>query len=311
MRRRFIKTVGSEKPNSKTSRIIILEKMALTKGILDAAYNGFKASSDETEAGYGLDWQNLTSNKIAEHVKSLFEFGINPMFKELGLDIKNLNISVELLDKINFAYASYLYESKVGYDFDGKVGVFDLKNLRKSAIETYCKEFGEQIDCCAATAMILESNGSIIGQAIADNIIIINKDTVIKTLGLHLICHEIMHLLANKKTVGCMRGGAMNMNDEAVNEYFARLATYFYINSETVGQEECRKIAGLTSFENNLFAYTPDNKHDINLGLYGKLMATDPYMKNNDWNKMAEELCVEYIKKLAQFYFEGKEDPLK
>lgn len=282
--------------------------MELTKEILDAAYNGFVAPNVTNESQYGLDWGQLKSDDIKKLVESLFDLGINPMFTELGLSGCTPNITVKMLDKVNLAYASYISDYNTGCK---DKSIYDPNNVKEKAIEMYndANKNGKD-DCCAITQNIVDIYGSLYAKAIADcNLIIINKSIVTRPFGLHLICHEIMHLLANQKTVAKMRGENPNLQDEAVNEYFARLAMYFYINNTANGQENRRKIAGLTSFRSELFVN--HLQHDQKLGLYGKLMHDDDYMINKKWDKMTDDQCVDYIKQLARFYFKGGTDPLE
>lgn len=275
--------------------------MKLTKEILDAAYNGFVAPDGDNESEYGLDWDQLKSDDIKKLVESLVAFGINPMFNELGLDNCKREITVKLLNKEAFAYTAFL-------DTYSTIAHTGLDNLKNNAV-AFCSEKFKMNDD-DSLSFIERNYGTDYGMGIVDfNLIIINKSIVTKTFGLHLICHEIMHLLANQETVAEMRGKNPNFQDEAVNEYFARLAMCFYINSTVEEQENRRKIAGLTYFHNDLFVNHP--QHNRELGLYGKLMYEDKYMINKKWDKMTDDKCVDYIKLLAQFYFGGGTDPLK
>lgn len=120
--------------------------------------------------------------------------------------------------------------------------------------------------------------------------ILLNIGAISPKLGLHLVCHELMHALASPQTVAMLRD--KTYGDEAINEFFARLATLIFNSMENENSE----ISGYTLWEDS-FEYP----HSKELGLYGTLMANDEKLQSTDWND--PNLAVECCKKLARFYF--------
>lgn len=269
--------------------------MELTKEILEKAYKGFKVLDEKEESSFGLDWEKLTDYEITNDEKDLFEFGINPMLDILKVDRISLNVPIHLLNQEEFMYVTYLATEDPMYTFKStgnKEEALKLYNNTEKVTESGLTKILQEV--------FTKSQAMAIGYTV-----VINRTAVPKTVGLHLICHEIMHLLANTTTVTEMRTPEPNLQDEAVNEFFARLATYFYINHSADKRVDYIKNVGLTSFS------TIDDKdtyHDRELGLYGKFMRKDKYLQYC-FNK-SDENCVDSIKKLAQFYFKGDKDPM-
>lgn len=126
---------------------------------------------------------------------------------------------------------------------------------------------------------------------------LIREDTSMKSLALHLVCHEMMHTIASERAVESLRSENL-MGDEAVNEFFARLATQYLIASGVVD----KKLCGITTTEE--MKSMPTLNHD-DWGAYGKRIKTscDICKVVNSSNKLSA------LKALARFYFLGEERP--
>lgn len=272
--------------------------MVLTKEVLDAAYRGFIADKLE-EDKYGIKWMEVEN--LETLIPELFEHGIYPMFDELKLGELDKDISIHILDIENFTYACYL--QCMGYC--GSIEPLQV-DLKQKAFCYYIKQdkYTKETESTLFKFLSEQYSGP---QAFAvGDTVFVNKEKADPRIGLHLICHEIMHILASKDTVAKMRGETPDLQDEPVNEFFARLATYFFIHGQSEDVNERKKIAGLTYFDSELFAANAPN-HNETLGLYGKLMTTDQYLQNDKWNY--DDSAVEYAKALAAFYFCGANEP--
>lgn len=270
--------------------------MELTKEILDAAYCGFK--KDELDKNvYGINWEEVKNiEDIEALIPELFENGICPMFDKLDLKKPDKNISIHILDIENFTYAYYLQCMGCCYSINPLPC-----DLKTKALEYYNSQDNPKKTADTLLELLSEQYAGPLAFA-SDATVFVNKKNADSRMGLHLICHEIMHILANKETVANMRiprPGSQKLQDEAVNEFFARLATYFFIYGQNEKVNERKKIAGLTCFKSDLFTNNPN--HDEQLGLYGKLMQEDEYLQNSKWE--SDDDAVNYAKALAAFYF--------
>ncbi|MBO5499159.1 MAG: hypothetical protein J5990_07165 [Bacteroidales bacterium] len=249
-----------------------------------------------------VDWANLTESQLGEYIKSIIESGIKPMLKALvNADETLINVPAEkvvLLSKGEFSLIMGLYE----YGEDGNTQ--KKKELIKRLSDTTsileaAKSFREinflyyiGLDDCLSVCEGVQ------GFAIA-GFQLINKDAAVKELGLHLICHELLHTIANSSAVNNLRLGD-SMGDEAVNEFFARLATQYLIASGKV----LPTICGITTTLQMKDAKGKGGEHD-EWGTYGKRIKTscDICKVVNSSNKLSA------LKALARFYFLGEERP--
>ena len=258
----------------------------LSKEILDTAYYGFMYEEDYPVSNVCFSKDNLENLNVA----------IKKMFRLLNIekDFSDLDkIRVFFLDKATFCFAYYC--SVFGNDFlytdDKKDNVKDLAcKLYKK--QTYTTQNDDEI------VEIIEVFKNLIAHANKTSILI-NKTTVPPQLGLHLVCHEIMHSLASPDAVGELRKDGTDektYGDEAINEYFARLATLIF-NSIDVPKN--KQISGYTNWNDEEFFNFPP--HSKELGLYGELLAN---LRDEKWNDNYD--AVESVKELARFYFLGE-----
>ena len=91
---------------------------------------------------------------------------------------------------------------------------------------------------------------------------VINTDTANGKLGLHLLCHEILHTLASADEVKVLRNGK-EVGDEATNEFIARLVSY-------------QNNLGCTTTSEMLQATEKDSLHNQK-GCYGKLLENEQF----------------------------------
>ena len=229
----------------------------------------------------GVNWDCIRNN-----ISNLIDVGIEPMLNDL-LGINHggkipTEKYVRILDPQN-------YVRVVSLDKDYKSVVEDfLNNLdSKELVNTYKKEYGNSA-CCTDDLM---EGIALFGYQI------IREDTSMKSLALYLICHEMMHTIANEVAVNVLRVDDP-MGDEAINEFFARLATQYLIASGVVDN----KLCGITTTEE--MKETPTLHHD-DWGAYGKRIKS-----SNDISKVVNSADkLEALKSLARFYFLGEERP--
>lgn len=238
---------------------------------------------DEPKEGE-VNWDCVMIN-----ISKLIDCGIQPMLNDLlginhGGKIPDKKY-VRILDPENFVRV-------VSLDKDYKSVVEDFLDTldSKTLIKTYEKEYGNNA-CCTDDFM---EGIALFGYQI------IREDTSMKSLALHLICHEMMHTIANQDTVNQLRTAEDSMGDEAINEFFARLATQYLIASKEV----CPTICGITTTQQ----MKDDKRHNRDhneWGTYGKRISTssDICTVLNSADKLAA------LKSLARFYFLGEERP--
>ena len=252
----------------------------LSKEILDKAYLGFHADKDMVASE-----KRFSQNSLKE-----LSFAIKEMFQmlEIDKDLSILNdVRIICLGKLDFAEAcfcnswcqDYFYVCNIQTNEHAKE-IYKVKSNLKSI---------RDIEVDAFEKLMLEDNGDTFACSNKHNILL-NSEAISSKFGLHLVCHEIMHTLASPLTVQNLR--KQSYGDEAINEFFARLATLIF-NSIKDGNSE---ISGYTLWDGD-FGYP----HSKELGLYGSLMAKDENLQNEDWND--PNLAVECCKKLAKLYF--------
>jgi hypothetical protein len=245
----------------------------LTNIILQKTFEGFKTENEVA-----------SSDRFSpQNIENLYN-AIKQMFKllEIEIDLTKLKkINVLYLDRFNFGCVFFLNSC-----FDGFV--------YQNECDTRCKatDFAKKNNIDMECVMNLYSKHYACSNI---NNVLINIDFVPKQIGLHLICHEIMHYLASGDAVKELR--KETMGDEAINEFFARLATTIF-NSMDVPNNIA--ISGYTLW-NNEDVFNDHSDHSKTLGLYGKLMASEKYFY--DEKKYPKYKDVDYVKRLAGFYF--------
>lgn len=263
----------------------------LTKEILDTAYQGFYA-----------DGREASSNRFSPNNIKLLSIAIRKMFDLLGI-----HPDLDILDKItviplsgrDFALASFCEFSDPNFLFT------NIEETKETALKIYRQEesiFGKtsEKDDNMELEIIINQYMGPFACSNKQNILI-NSDTLCPQLGLHLICHEVMHSLASQIAVQALRKN--KFGDEAINEFFARLATLIFNSIDN----ENYKISGYTLWDDaNLFPATPQDgsKHSASLGLYGELLATDRYLTGDTWEDPYQS--IENAKELAKYYFLGQ-----
>lgn len=106
-----------------------------------------------------------------------------------------------------------------------------------------------------------------------------------------------MFYLASEKTVEQLRiRKGKDMGDEAINEFFARLATTIFNSID----DSNKTISGYTLWDDEII-FNDQSYHSKSLGLYGKLMAEEKYLVGEQGCKKYSN--VDYIKRLAGYYF--------
>lgn len=246
----------------------------------------FKKLSDGWNATNGIDWKNTSDDKLKNYCCTVVELGIKPMLKDLlgENEIIPQSNSIILLEKETFAklYIPTIYEERFYKDDFAKLSeetITDTTKIINNAYEIIRKKSSD-IESC------LPEGKSIQGFAY-NEWQIINKDAAISELGMHLICHELMHTIANKTSVEVLR--KEEMGDEDVNEYFARLATQYILSNSAI----CPSVIGGTTIEE--MRKKPNGCHNAH-GTYGTLL------DKREWYKRMNEVN---LKELADFYFKG------
>lgn len=248
-----------------------------------------------------VEWANLTEKDLGEYINVIIEYGIQPLLNDLVGTNTLTNIpkgKVVLLSKDDFSLIMGLYEYRVENQDSKAEELIKCLSAADSILDA-AKSFREKNSCYySGLDGCLSVCTGIQGFAIA-GFQLINKDAAIKELGLHLICHELMHTIANSSAVNKLRSVEDPMGDEAINEFFARLATQYLIASGVDA-----KLCGITTTE-EMKSSTEANHDDW--GAYGKRIKTSCDICNvvNSTDKLTA------LKALARFYFLGEKRPLK
>lgn len=241
----------------------------LTKEVLDIAYRGFTPQLTSPKKFSSLNLANL---KIA--IRQMF--ALMRIEKDLyGLD----RINIIELNSSQFAYVNCCNSNIQNFKY------VDIDNCKKCALELadetdILKHYSLDFAC---------SNG---------NNVIINSCIIPEKLGLHLVCHEIMHSLASPNSVAKLRENK-EFGDEAINEFFARLASMIFNSIDNTFES----LTGATYWEDDKLFKSEISQHNEELGLYGKLLQTDSYLTCDAWNE--ETTAYPYLCKIANFYFNG------
>lgn len=243
--------------------------------------------SDPEDAG--IDWTKLAGEELETHISTIFNNGITPMLKDIIGGEFSCNVSMILMPKDVFGQFSVLAHDAQNKEID----VMSISHA--DIIELYDNfegiEADQDYDKPKSAGFYSE------GQGMAyNNVIIINSSIALKDHGLHLLSHELMHTIANNDAVLALRTND-SMGDEAVNEFFARLATQYLIASGVDA-----KLCGITTTEE--MKSSTDANHD-DWGAYGKRIKT-----SCDICKVVDSTDkLKALKALAEFYFLGKERP--
>lgn len=220
--------------------------------------------------------------------------------KEVHMPFNNLNdISIQnAKNAIRLMLTLFECDSEELLEKLNKIGVL-LWNKREFAYRTFlitCDKYDEGMDSnfnaviLAANNLIdneyiLRNYGGSIAQKINEQYIAINMGQQNDNTflgGLHTVIHEFLHVLANAKAVNKLQTGnkessELNMGDESMNEFFARIASSILP----------KNLASWNSQEHNGTFY---NEH---------------IMKSNNL-KDSNVDSYENVKILAQAYFLGK-----
>ena len=245
----------------------------LNNEILESAFKGFKTTNGVA-----------SNDRFSPQNIGMLCNAIRQMFKllEIELDLAKLDkIKVFQLDKLNFGCAFFLSSCCEGFVYqnecDTKCKASNYAQINHVDMDYIKKHYSNDFAC---------SNF---------NNVLINKDIVPEQVGLHLICHEVMHYLASEKTVEQLRKGK-DMGDEAINEFFARLATTIFNSID----DSNKTISGYTLWDNEDI-FKEESTHTESLGLYGKLMASEQnFFDKKNCPKYND---VNHVKRLAGFYF--------
>lgn len=281
--------------------------MELTEKILEQIYNGWDTTGR-------INWKSVDESELKKYYQFIINNGILPMLDDLGINpiVPKVHAdNVYALEKETF---SKLMIITFPEDEDNK-GFYDKRNeIIKNGVK---KEPEDILPLCTDEKLNI---GSIIplyeeimnlrnkpytndiysiyyetqGYAYKKNLII-NKDSASSELGLHLLCHELMHTMANETSVCELRQNAEYLGDEDVNEYFARLSSYYCMKSDNV--EPYKNFLGGTTTEE--MKKSKDKSHDLN-GSYGVLIKE---------RKRFDNMTVDRLKEIARFYFNGEKAP--
>lgn len=253
----------------------------MTKDFVSKAYHGFRESVNQERF---LSIRNPVA--LSDGILFLKK-NIKVMLKELDLDC--LDDIVDSINVICFPQKEFLCVMELYMNQPNNVTEALLNSC--SIEETALQLLGVSIDD------LIEVGGQVYGFAAnisGSKYAIINTSANVK-MGLHLICHEIMHLLASSDAVSNLRKDALN-DDEAINEFFARLGT-LYLKNDSAVSDEIKQISGVTYWKSEMFENT--NVHSAELGLYGKLLSSHSRTKpfgTPDFN-------MSMVTDLAKFYF--------
>ena len=241
--------------------------------------------SDPEDAG--IDWSTVDDNKRTDYFKEVVDSGIKLMLSDLLGDQDYTN-------RLSFNHSSIVLlngdvfgQMMVIIDQSGSLNYPDQSIIEQFNALNYPDKFDD------ASAYAVEYYGKA-----HNGYSFVNISHTPKEYGLHLLSHELMHTIANATAVKTLRDGNP-MGDEAVNEFFARLATQYLIASGVDA-----KLCGITTTE-EMKSSTEANHDDW--GAYGKRIKTSCDICNvvNSADKLTA------LKALARFYFLGEKRPLK
>lgn len=254
-----------------------------------------------------IDWKNTCPCELKEYNNNVVKYGIKPMLRDLIDNSENIKIDTHkvcLLEKDIFAKFMIITMSYTENDpeFDNvriqlltddkKTPLFSNGTLNVNNISLLYDNI-VKLPKSPLKDDLYKELLTIQGYAYKD-FQIINKDSALPELGLHLLCHELMHTIADKVSVEKLREKKAN-GDEDVNEYFARLASRYLKES---GKYE--SILGSTTTEEMKNTKNDENHNEH--GVYGVLL---------DKGKRFQETTMT-LKKLqdgAKFYFQGGKFP--
>lgn len=281
--------------------------MELTEKILEQIYNGWDTTGR-------INWKSVDESELKKYYQFIINNGILPMLNDLGINPIAQKVhadNVYALDKETFSKLMIITfpedeENKGFYDKRNEI----IKNGVKKEPEyilPLCTD--EKLNIGSIIPLyeeIMKLKGNPYGSLIFDECqvfqgyaykknLIINKDSAFSELGLHLLCHELMHTMANETSVCKLRQNAECLGDEDVNEYFARLSSYYCMKSDNA--ETYKDVLGGTTTEE--MKKSKDKSHGLN-GSYGVLIKE---------RKRFDKMTVDRLKEIARFYFKGEKAP--
>lgn len=199
-----------------------------------------------------IDWKIVSTAELSKYCKQV-EDAISQTMKDI-LKISDFECKVEpkrivLLEKEAFGQLGVLVWNQNKCDVIRELIVNEFSNdIIKEKYDAFEADYSKE--------QCRNYYGNIQGAA-CFGYQIINKDTALKELGLHLLCHEVLHTLANPQAVLKLRKGSPT-GDEATNEFIARI----------ISRHEC--LGGTTTEEMKNNSDTDD--YHNNHGVYRKLI---------------------------------------
>ncbi|MQO91271.1 hypothetical protein [Segatella copri] len=172
-----------------------------------------------------INWKSVSREQLAgfcETVQNAINYTINDV---LGNNCFNCNVDskkIILLDGESFGkFGVLLWDVK---DEEAIKAIIASDFSKKKINEYYDKVDNDpKVTGCDKEACA-EYHSQVQGLAY-EGYQVINTDTANGKLGLHLLCHEILHTLASTDEVNTLRCGK-EFGDEATNEFIARLVSW-------------------------------------------------------------------------------------
>lgn len=228
-------------------------------------------------------WKNYNDDKLKETAEFILNEGIKKLFKEIKL-CNEVNLpKCFLINSDSMVMLNYL----INDDNNNikKENIFEKCENSNNAIGIIEEKFYKKINIYnkPLSSYSTSTTSQMQGLAFMNNVFI-NRLYAHPDLGLHVLTHEIVHTLANPDVVCSLREKDMN-GDEGINEFFARLVSFFLKDKNI---EYC--------FATNNEIFTK--------GIYNDKIDADKRLCtiksiNNETNLMEE------IIKLGKFYFMG------
>lgn len=282
--------------------------MELTEKIFEQIYNGWDTTGR-------INWKSVDESTLKKYCQFIINNGIVPMLNDLGINLpidpKVHADNVYALDKETFSKLMIITfpEDEEYKDFYDKRNEIIKNGVKKEPEDILPLCMGEKLNIGSIIPLyeeIMKLKGNPYGCEACDECQvfqgysykknqIINKDSASSELGLHLLCHELMHTMANETSVCKLRQNAECFGDEDVNEYFARLSSYYCMKSGNAEPYE-NFLGGTTTEE---MKKSKDPLHGLN-GSYGVLIKK---------RKRFDKMTVDRLKEIARFYFKGEKAP--
>jgi hypothetical protein len=258
---------------------------------IDNAFNGWLTP------GSGVDWSVVTQQNLEQFQRDVIDHGIEPLFRDLFGDdegnlpqqiqsrLDNVAGNVKIFSRDEFALRSWYNAEMHDGNHNNNPAATGLQMIRIYAAQQGVLE-----------ADIVDAYGGPQGQAFG-GFQTINAGSASPEQGLHLLIHETMHDLTDPNYQATLR--LQQLGEECVNEFFARLATQYFKNSEFVNSPAGQGYQNMIGSPNG--GVTPGTAANLyateGRGVYGDLMMSEGYVPING------QMEAEQLRAFADQYF--------